>query len=244
MTVETPKTDVLGTVAIVISILAALFTGLQWWEARSARIQARGDAEVARQDAKEALRISREDAAKSAERASQDASEAMKLQLEQGRMAARHAQRSALAAEKTAGTQFESLHLGERAWVGIEGEWNRVAQPFSVRFTVRNAGRTPAFKVTAFADCGYERLGESFDYNKLRPRRWEGATTIMGASSAPWVCHIEPPNPLFEPFTVHILGYVTYEDIFQKPHQTDFCFHGIRDRLSMAPCLHGGNRAD
>ena len=107
---------IIAVVALVISLMAALFTFLQWWEARQTRIDVHNAAERARHIAIEQFNIQRTDA--------QAAAKAQQSDVERPAAAS---DRSAKAAEKSAslaGTSLqvnrELFQISERARVHIK----------------------------------------------------------------------------------------------------------------------------
>lgn len=172
------------------------------------------------------------------------------------RMMAKAADGEAQASAKAAGAAVESvraastsLHLGERAWVGL-GPGRAVlakAEPLKVTIEIDNSGRTPADQVstgimltvlprgTRFPTTRLELPGASF--KQMAPEPPQGHQQFQGTFN--W----RPEE--FEAATsgryvAYIHGVIRYQDIFGMHHYTNFCLIVNKsDAASLLYCPFG-----
>jgi hypothetical protein len=214
---------VLPVIAIVISILAAIFTGLQWNEARNTRIEVHRDAEKALERSESQFKTQRDDA--------QAASVDQQVQVNRSATAAN---RSATAAEVSATTSKAALEVSERAYIGITalGMDKDFADGQETRITavIANSGRTPAFNVRTrhYFNCAPKPIPDVLPFTKVE--------TISTAVVHPLV-QLTQASDKVPPLSREIVemirkgswafvayGIVEYTDAFHKKRSTRYCY--------------------
>lgn len=217
-------------VAISVALLATVFTGWQAFEARQARVEAVRAAETARKDAREA-----------AEDARRQSESMLNLQTTQSKLSAELALRSANAAEQSAVLAGKALHISERAYVDLIA---LVLKPLakdefpSFKISVKNSGRTPASDVEGVA--GMVSQSAPFEENVAYERsRALLRAPMLGTRSRAFMSQganadfIVTGNLLVtesvltaikeQKIIIYIFGQVTYRDVFQILHHSNYC---------------------
>jgi hypothetical protein len=215
--------------ALIISIGAAAFTGLQWYEARRTRIEVHDDAEAARKQVDHQFQIARE-----------DAQEASKTQEAQVRESASAAGRSAKAAERTAAITEHSVALSrelfqisERTHVSVKGFSAQLSADSDGRVIaeIQNAGKTTAKRVTTILNLGVSQqpLSEQLlmtDLLPITPRPLDLVASNVITVEVPLgpVATQSTIKAIQEgTTTLYVWGHIEYADTFGKQHKTIFC---------------------
>ncbi len=202
-----------AVVAGVISVFAAMFTGLQWWEARKTR--------------------------RANERAIQTQADALKEQAEVGRMNADAAKRSADAAEESARSTKLLSESSQRAWMNIEHiepKFRDDGLPNLLTIFLINTGPTPAKRLTVLSGwAAYDEFPANlFESEARMPPEMSRAVTEGAGVLGPRVVFIakvrifptqEEQKRIRERSTV-LYAYCSadYEDIFGSNHQEKWAF--------------------
>lgn len=133
----------------------------------------------------------------------------------------------------------EAMRLDQRAWVGVLAQMDKpeVGKPLIGKALITNSGKTFAVKMTIQTHLAISRTkldvlptipsvlwGESIGL--LIPNRpYESHVTFRDASGTPLKSiQQEIDNLTTGGFYVYIFGEVHYNDVFQQPHETDFCW--------------------
>jgi hypothetical protein len=167
------------------------------------------------------------------------------------------ATKAAKAAEDSVTLARENAQLDQRAWVSVESV--RLVKPLSVgeepvvSIVVKNSGRTPAQRLACISNLyiAVDRVPE----NETGIPAGQKSEATIGPTTTFEILTKEQPriksqmeideiksgrNPLF------VTGIISYVDVFQKSHRTDFCwvFYGASlDRLN-AVSWSTGNSSD
>lgn len=205
--------------AIIISVFAALFTGLQWKEARQTRI-----------DDETRFQLAREDAKKSA--AEQQA---------QVDRSAESAERSAKSSEKSNDVAIKSLELNqqmfqtsERAFVHVKeiDFLVRAGQPLKATIVFENVGKTPAKRILPYFILVYRgSVLSEIPKSDLAEARSSGTPVELVNGDHVNLDAVANGGPLTNDEVnylsagtgrVYAYGVIRYRDIFQIPRETDF----------------------
>jgi hypothetical protein len=237
--------------AVIISIFAVLFSFFQWRSAeRAANIaeQARLDAKLASSQSLAIAEQARTDAVNGADQQRHDSALALESQTKRADRANVLADRSAKAAEETARLGSLQIEANERAWVTVSvGE-----QTGNFAVAMRNTGRSPAINVTQVtAFSGGSRMKPpdvdlsqnsstpiSLPKNappefveRLKKEGYIRDHPPTGYVIAPGDSQISSDyqGKFAQIFRMnadraYIEGKVTYDDIFGKHHETQFCY--------------------
>lgn len=217
-----------AVVALVISLMAALFTCLQWWEARQTRIDVHNEAESARQLAVMQFNTQRADA--------KTAAQAQQKDVEQSAGAAdrsaKAAEKSVLLADRALEINQKLFQISERARVHIKAVALSLQSnaPIKALLTIENFGKTPAnrLEVTATLETRADALPDNpqddpsiheHPSTNLMPSDIHGMS-LIGARpmSDAGVTAINEGKGF-----VYVFGHMEYEDVFGKAHKTTFC---------------------
>lgn len=234
----------IAVTALAISIVAAGFTGLQWAEARQARIDAQEEAEAQRQQDEKHFDTARQDAQKSA-----DAQEA------EVQRSAAAAERSARSSEKSNQIASDSLHLNrqifqitERAFVHVKSVEFTVApnQPATVTVAIENVGRTTAKAALAHVNLVLRNRPiadqpEDFPSTTyLSPvdlaagDNWSVTAKTLDTLSQDEIEDVKRATLL-----IYCYGHIDYTDAFVNRRKTTFCFQYNSDDPSKShSCPH------
>ena len=205
--------------AILVAGVSALFTYLQWTEAKQARI-----------DAKEASKSQAGDVRKSSEAADRSA---------------KAAERSASVAEESLLESKHSLVTAERAWLNVATATIHLptdghGSP-TVDTTITNYGKTPAYNVRIRQVVALTaRLDLTVDS--------DSATTTNPYIVPPGSSVVMKNNPRF-PITTEVFkqlmakqlylqyyGRAEYLDVFKQKHQTTWCAYSSPDTGDIYAC--------
>lgn len=238
----------LGVAALAISLMAALFTFLQWWEARKTRIDVHSDAERARQVAVDQFNVQRT-----------DAQAASQIQEGDVQRSANAADRSAKAAERSAslaGTALQvNRHLfeiSERARVNVKGVdvYLKANEPIKAQLVFQNFGRTPAndllvttslqFRTTPLPENPPDQPVREQSPNTLMPSDTQGASIVIESQASESAVEAVKAGKAY----IYVFGHLEYKDVFLKPHKTSFCGkYNPADPAHLSMCVHN-NGAD
>lgn len=213
--------------ALIISVLAALFTGLQWEEARQTRIDVHNDAEKARAQADEQFKTARQDAQSSA-----------KAQEAQVTTSATAAERSARAAEKSTTIAGESMQLNRQLF---EASQRASVHVKTIRFTVKanelatvtieieNAGKTTAKHTTCIVNIHGGSEPPTDNLPDLSNPKVTPTDLVAGEIFDETASTVRPitPDEVTGVSTGRLFligfGHIDYLDAFGHPHKTTFC---------------------
>jgi hypothetical protein len=239
------RDEVFGLIAIAISLMAAVFTGLQYKEARATRIVVHEDASNARDDARKAA----------------------EAQVEDARRSAAAADRSAKAAEETAETESQALRVSQRPYIAIkDAKMWPVANGSTIlmEFRIKAIGASPALNVHIHAKC----IIYEHDEVEQKPSKEEEQEEddLMGKylnvldSNGPSIMlpgveetdrcstyKLRSTSRFEEGGTLTVEGVIRYQDIFGKSHWTKFCYIDTTIMASdpqgilMQPCPSGNS---
>ena len=213
----------LSVLALGISIMAAVFTGLQWNEARITRIDVHQDAEKALKRSDEQFKVQREDAQK-----------ASVTQADQVSKSARAADRSATAAETSSNTSRAALEVSERAYlgvtaVGMDKDFTD-GQSTKVTAVIANSGKTPAFNVQTRHYFNYvpKPIPLKLPFAKLELVSTAELLPLVQLTQAsdnvpaPSKDMVELMRQGKLAFVAY--GIIEYTDIFRKKRTTKYCY--------------------
>jgi hypothetical protein len=227
--------------ALVVSLCAAAFTGMQWEEARQARIDAHDEAERQRQQDQNHFELAR-----------RDAEAAAKSQQSEVERSASSSERSAKAAEKNTEIAHESVQLNrqifqisERAFVRAKGidfslEPNK---PASVTVIVENAGRTTAKNTTILTNLALRDAPFPDHPSGPPPDMPLGSeiTPVDLTAGDSRSTTIQTPRVLSEAevkgvkdgvLYLYSYGHIEYSDAFSQKRRTTFCVQYNKDDQS------------
>jgi hypothetical protein len=233
---------ILGTVAIVISVLAAGFTGWQAYESHQARIDAREAAKVARQDTNYA-----------AAQARQDSHAAIGGQTKLADRSAEQAKRSASAAETANKLAILAMRQAQRPWIGPDIKTPVVTGPIVIdqrgmistyyQMTAVNYGSFGANNINFWAQLyvaqdittiwdrakytcslatGNPDIGRIMfpGQERIMTNRWPAlAMDVIPNTKA------TPPQKEYQAYLLTCIGY---RDQFRAPHHTGTIFRSVR----------------
>jgi hypothetical protein len=233
---------VLGTVAIVISVLAALFTGWQAYESHQARIDARDAAKVARQDAGDA-----------AAQARKDSQAAIDAQTKLADRSAEQAKRSASAAETANKLAAQAMRQAQRPWIGPDIKTPVITGPIvidqhgtiitSYQMTAVNYGSFGANNINFWAQLYVAQdITTIWERGKYACAQATGNPTIgrimfpgqERIMTNPWpalamdVIPNTKATPPQKEFQAYLLTCIGYRDQFGAPHHTGTIFRSVR----------------
>ncbi len=209
------------------AVLAAAFAGWQGYEARRARISADHAAELARTDAKNA-----------ADQARKDSESALQVQADAAKRSEAQADRSAKAAEASAFTALQTLHVSERAYVYMKPSLLKPPSPgekLQVSVVIGNSGRTPAlemyatFRATiAATSMSAEDVFEMRYTHKLQYQEGSLITLASGQTTEQRSDTRVLPPPEFDQIVqgkslIYVFAIASYKDIFNQPHHSEIC---------------------
>jgi hypothetical protein len=236
--------------ALIISIGAAGFTGLQWYEARRTRIDVHDDAEKARELAERQFEVGRQDA--------QSSAHAQEVRVKES---AASAERSAKAAEKNTVVAQESVRLSrqlfeisERAQVHVK-KLDITVTPkahATASVEIENVGKTVARNAICVANIA-ESLAPLNDNPADAPRpKGESAVDLVAGDVRTVL--VRTPEPMLEEEVkaigagttyLYVWGHIEYSDVFDHPHRTTFCaqYNPQQPQFAQA-CQHFNNKVD
>jgi hypothetical protein len=214
----------LAQIALGISILAAIFVCLQWWEMHEGGIdthalaEATGDASRAASD--------QADAAQQFSDTAEDINERMSDAVEQLEAAANNAKASIGATQR-------AMRLDQRAWI----VWKAISgaptldKPWKLDTYFTNTGRTPAKNVKVFCRAQPAIDETEVDFSAAV---FEKRSTIIAPNDANTFCSLNPmtipkvTQDVLDIFSTKtkvefIYGFVIYDDIFGQKHWLSFC---------------------
>jgi uncharacterized protein YecT (DUF1311 family) len=158
----------------------------------------------------------------------------------------RETAKTAMAARDAVEHSQQSMHLDQRAWVGVTHA-DVVSyvrdKPIKITVTITNVGRTPALELrarirgAAFESSEtfvpiYHTVDESSGVAVLMPQQITGYEIT---SKAP--LHVNERDAVFNGGgTYYLWGDFRYNDIFNYPHVTTFCFKMRRDLQAFTSC--------
>ena len=200
-----------AVVALIISIIAVVFTALQWWEARKTR-------------------ISNENALKAQ-------AQVLEAQAKLNEKAADAAHRSAVAAEQTSLSTQHLARTGQRAWVCVRSveikTRTRNELPGLCDIHLYNAGKTPAIGMSCVVRWVVDASLKNLDYEPKAPIS-RGTIGPEGLVSLPFDFQLNEADD--EAIrrgtkTLYLFGRSTYQDVFGEARETRWCFYysGARD---------------
>ena len=153
---------------------------------------------------------------------------------------------------------IQNFRLEQRAWVGPtqfnwaeypEGDKKvhiKEGQQFMVGVTIVNSGKTPARKVKGAVRMERLSAGEK---PYLAPSEAEKVLQETDAVMLPNMILALNPHPFNSipsksdidiltsgKYVIYILGLITYEDIFERPHFTKFCMYLTPDLTGFKGC--------
>ncbi len=239
------KRQLRDSVALIIAVVAAFFTGWQGWEAH-----------LARRDAKDAAAIAREDSVTAASQARENFDKQSAIQLEQSRNSARQAERSANAAEQSNRLAREALHITEAAVLDATAALAKpfgANEPIAVTITIRNAGKTTAFDMVGVSRLVAGDLDESRAYDVAQKSQLSTAASHAYLSSGATVQQtLRTANSLQQAeveqlkagkLQLFVFNESQYVDVFHQIHKLNYCaFYDTRSD-SMSICA-GHNHAE
>jgi hypothetical protein len=241
------RRDLRDSLAIAIAILAALFTGWQAYEAHEARVDADRAARTARQDAK--------DAADQARKASE---KGLQVQLDAVRKAEVQAGRSAEAAESSASTASQALHVSERAYIYMTPSLRKPpssGEKLQISVVIGNSGRTPALEMAVH--CGAAFVPISTPVNEALERafaapaqKWQSVSVLPSGgtsespSDSPLALNQSDVEQLMaDKMSLYVFATTTYKDVFKQPHHTEICTI-YQPKLNAFMNCHEHNKSD
>jgi hypothetical protein len=155
------------------------------------------------------------------------------------------ARRNRLQSEKNLNATIEQFRLDQRAWVGLMGS-NHISiqivkgSPIKITIELQNVGKTPALSersVNHFANRPIKDPMPNFD--NCSKKDAGGPITLMpngiasvnistdapGAEGIPLIL-TDADIDLLDRHQVElfIYGCIWYDDVFSRPHKTDYCF--------------------
>jgi hypothetical protein len=155
------------------------------------------------------------------------------------------------ASQKVLDTTVEASRLDQRAWVGF-GDPTFVlnlTDPAKVEVRVNVLGKSPATEIKTrvatvtepsqhylqpsdlvYPDSLYEMTSGTAFPGQGFPRSANGADPITEQDKAMMQSLLDGTN------TLYFFGYVTYKDIFKRPHWTHFCDVVDKKLKSASPC--------
>jgi hypothetical protein len=158
-------------------------------------------------------------------------------------------------AQDTINKTIEISRNDERAWLGIEAVNGvpELGKPFIITITMINAGRSPATHVRLTARYWPTKPNQSltFDFGE-KPRYQSSGLVVPGAIIGTSVFAGQEDIPFHEPpplvkadidgatngaYTVHVIGKVSYDDIFNRSHWTTFCFQLTPNAKAWTACV-------
>lgn len=157
---------------------------------------------------------------------------------------------------------IDNFRLDQRAWVSVseispapyvEGNikvYMKDGQKFKGEVVIKNTGKTPAFKVRTLVTLHYQKAGEKIiiDKKKLAPLSTSNRIMHPGMigflqtselDGLPNKADIE--NVVNRKFFVYITTFITYEDVFKRPHFTEHCAVLMPDLGSFGLCKTNNN---
>jgi hypothetical protein len=232
-------------VAVIMSALAALFVCLQWWEMHRGGVdthalaEASGDAANAASD--------QADAAQQFSDTAEDINSRMSDAVDQLSAAADNAKASIRATQ-------EAMRLDQRAWIvwaGTEGI-PELDKPWTIRTHFTNSGRTPAKNVKVNCALRTAKADSALDFRVVQT---DPTPTIIAPNDATTHCVLNPltvekvTQEALNVFSrkeiiIFIYGFVTYDDIFRKPHWVIFCHAMEPDGKSWIACKTHNDTGD
>lgn len=152
---------------------------------------------------------------------------------------------------------IENFHLDQRAWVGVseispaeyvEGGikvYVKDGQKIKGEVIIKNTGKTPAFKVRTLITLHYLKSGEKIVIDKKELTTLSASNRIMHPGMTGYLQTSELPgvpnkadieNIVNRRFFVYITAFITYEDVFKRPHFTEYCAVLMPDLGSFGLC--------
>lgn len=223
------RESILSFVALVISLMAALFTCLQWWEARETRIDSHQDAVDARRMAADQFKIQREDAQEQSQIQEKDVTRAASA----ADRSAKAAEKSAFLAEQAQRTNRETFQISERARVSVKSMRLlplEVGKPATAVVVIENFGKTPASQLAILHTLMLTREALNQDPREELPQAKPRSGVLMSSETVD-VTSIsnrtigDDELAALNLGTLHmyVFGKLEYVDIFDHHHGTRFC---------------------
>ena len=242
-----------ATIAVVIAVLAACFTGWQAWEAHQARIESQKAAQAQSLD----IERSRRAAENSALAASAMASSVSK-NVELFERSVRIGEGNARTAQQSLTTSLEALRREQRPILEIV-QADYPHPPDGITVYIRNSGRTTAVhpSIIPYFEAGYplpEKLPASLEELKIHFRT-HFRSIAQGRSDIPDI-PTNTTSPVSLDFSdlpaylssseydkisiIRLLGMLEYGDIYGNKYQLNICYQpsiAQRPAISyLAPC--------
>jgi cell division protein FtsL len=232
------STLVWARVAAVMSFIAAVFICAQWYEMHTGGQDTHTLAEAAKKqaDKSEVISDSIQQAADDMDTSNDQARDTTNRTLQQSKA--------------TLDATINSARLDQRAWVGVldavpsASEFSET-RPFMATVTFFNSGRTPAQNVQSSAGftIAYAPLNgpdesaiKQLTFGKAQSiapqgRYIEGLGTVFAQGDTSTPDQIKGRRDVIAKFpdiksgkaTLYYFGILKYDDIFSKPHRTNFC---------------------
>jgi hypothetical protein len=225
------RESIIAAAALVISLMAAFFTCLQWWEARQTRKDVHQDAVDARRMAADQFKVQREDSEDQAQAQQRDVTRAANA----ADRSARAAEKSASLAENAQRANRELFQVSERARVfikNIELTPPQASQELKVQVTVENFGKTPANQMEAYGNVQVRdsALPQNPQDEPAFPTRPRSSAVLMPSDTVGLPILGRRPLTGQEVDAInsgasllYVFGHLEYLDVFGQRHETRFC---------------------
>lgn len=243
-----------AVLALVVSVLATVFTFLQWRAAdRAVEV-----ADQARKDANHVAELQRQDAIAALKQEKQDAVTALDAQTKRADQANALANRSAKAAESSASVASQALQISERAYVSLTASLEKPpasGEKIEILVNAGNSGRTPAHQVVAETRVTFQPTpltnAQARALVLALPLRSEVSVATL-AYGQTLSLRSHSPEPLPEHgadllnaggMVLYVFADATYVDVFNHQHRTEICVLYDPDIKTFKNC-HEGNKLD
>jgi hypothetical protein len=163
----------------------------------------------------------------------------LQLQLDAAKKSAAQTERNAKAGEASASTASQALHVSERAYVHVEAVLTsipKVGEKLGFQAYFQNSGRTPALEVVTRVRSGLDPTSDTAEHARSVafgpsvqiPYTSKGIIPAGGKVQTSWqsaapLSQAEMDGLTTHRMTLRVFAVVTYQDEFNRPHQTNFC---------------------
>jgi hypothetical protein len=142
--------------------------------------------------------------------------------------------------------QLSEMHLDQRAWLGIDriNQFDfKPGQGFSIPFDMTNTGKTPALHVKTKTSLKSLEKEQTFTVTYPDPRLYKGSNGVVQPQQHLTLSTLPTDVPTMQYGDIqngrgilYAYGDITYDDIYDKSHETTFCVMFYLGLSGPIPC--------
>ncbi len=149
------------------------------------------------------------------------------------------------AASKALDAAIKQNQLDQRAWVTADGITSnfQLSKPLTIDVLIKNTGKTPAMHLSGYVNFDVVVRGKRPRFSVTQPPE---ARAILAPNSTSHIKLNPAPDKVIQQIdvdrvqstiaTIYAFGTLSYDDVFSRPHWTNFCFLLTSDAKDWASC--------